>query len=134
MKFLWNYIYIQNMDEITLTGWAWKIQNFIFLPFLAVQIFIAHMNIQIHVTGSIFIVIFFKCSWQCPPSESITIEITPKDANYHHVSPSGYHTRQFFFIMRFYAIVHRRIIVDNKIIGITSSCYFSARLILIDLT
>ena len=33
----WNNI--QNMDEITLTevGWAWKIQNFTFLTFLAAQ-------------------------------------------------------------------------------------------------
>ena len=31
--------YIQNIDEITLTqaGWAWKIQNFTFLPFLSSQ-------------------------------------------------------------------------------------------------
>ena len=37
----WNYsyFYIQNMDEITLTeaGWAWKVKNFTFLPFLAAQ-------------------------------------------------------------------------------------------------
>ena len=39
-----------------------------------------------------------------------------------------------FFIICFYAIVHRRTIVQNKIISIICSCYFSVRLILIDLT
>ena len=38
------------------------------------------------------------------------------------------------FIIRFYAIVHRRTIVQNKIINIICSCSFSVRLILIDLT
>ena len=33
------------------TGWAWKVQNITFLPFLALK-FIAYTNIQIHVTGS----------------------------------------------------------------------------------
>ena len=39
-----------------------KSPNFNFLPFLAVQEFITHTNILIHVTGSIFIDFFFKCS------------------------------------------------------------------------
>ena len=46
------------MDEITLihTGLASKIGKFNFLPFLAAQKFIVHINIQIHATCSILIV------------------------------------------------------------------------------
>ena len=48
------------MDEITQTR-ATNLE-FNFLSFLAVQKFIAYTNIQIHVTGSIFIVnyLFFE--------------------------------------------------------------------------
>ena len=39
LKLLLNYFYKQNMYEIALTeaGWAWKVQNFPFLPSLAAQ-------------------------------------------------------------------------------------------------
>ena len=44
------------MDEITNSGrLGLKSPKFHFLPFLAAQKFIAHRNIQIHVTGLIFI-------------------------------------------------------------------------------
>ena len=66
-------LYIQNIDEITLTeaGWAWKIQNFIF-AISGSSKFIAYTNIQIYVMGSIFIVIIFFFEMHATMS-SITI-------------------------------------------------------------
>ena len=67
------------MDEITLTeaGWASKRTNLHFFAISGSSKFIAYTNIQIYVSGSIFIVIiiyFLKCAQQCPLSHSITIE------------------------------------------------------------
>ena len=49
------------MDEIAFNyeGWARKVKKRNFLLFLWAQKFITHTNIQIHVTGSIFIVNWF---------------------------------------------------------------------------
>ena len=60
LKFLKTTFSCKILDEITLThaGWAWKLQKFIFCHFWEFK-FIAYTHIQIHVTGSIFIVNWF---------------------------------------------------------------------------
>ena len=79
LKLLYNYFYIQNMDEMTLTeaGFPEKSKTPIFCHFWPLKIHGIHKHsntchgLNFHRNS-----IFFKCSYQFPLSESITIEIT----------------------------------------------------------
>ena len=77
------------MDEITLTepGWAWKVQNFTFCHFWQLNIHLIHKHSnKCHTLNFHPKLIVFKCSSQCPLSESIKNEIT-KTANLKYNDP-----------------------------------------------
>ena len=60
-------------------GWVWKVQNFIFFAISGSKIHCIHKHSNTcHGLNFHRNLIVFKCSKQCPLSQSITIEITKK--------------------------------------------------------
>ena len=90
--------------------------------------FIVNINVQINVTRSIFIINRFLFFWNARNNILYQNQYQnyQKTANYRRTIPLRGPCRQkkYFFIWRFYAIMHRTTVVQNKIITIICLVFF----------